>query len=296
MSTSKPHSGVIGSLTIIGVGLIGGSLARSLKKANFAKEVVGFGRSQNNLLRARELGVIDRWTLDLKEAVIGADVIMLATPVTALNHIFPQVATHLRENTIVTDAGSVKGTVARAASRTLGEGISHFVPGHPIAGAEKSGVEASREDLFQGQRVILTPLSSTANQAVDRVRKIWEVTGASVSLMDPDQHDQLLALTSHLPHALAFCLVNTLAEQSNADQCYELAASGFYDITRIASSDPVMWRDIFLENKYSVLSRLTEYSENISRLIQLIETEDVDGLTAEFRKSNETRSLIQKYR
>ena len=296
MSTSKLHLGVIGSLTIIGVGLIGGSLARSLKKANFAQEVVGFGRSENNLLRAQELGVIDRWTLNLKEAVMGADVIMLATPVTALNDILPQVATHLKKNTIVTDAGSVKGTVARGATRAVGQGISQFVPGHPIAGAEKTGVEASREDVFQGQKVILTPLSSTASHAVDRVRKIWEVTGASVSLMDPDQHDKLLALTSHLPHALAFCLVNTLAEQPNADQCYALAASGFYDITRIASSDPVMWRDIFLENKYSVLSRLTEYSENIGHLIQLIETEDADGLTAEFRKSNETRSLIQKHR
>ncbi len=226
MKASKEHSMGIDSLLIIGVGLIGGSLARALKKADFVREVIGFGRSEANLRRALDLGVIDRWTLDLNDAVAGVDVIMLATPVAATNQLLPRVAANLGDNTIVTDAGSVKGSVARAADGALGERASHFVPGHPIAGAENSGVEASRVDLFQGQRVILTPLPSTGARALDRIREIWEQTGASVSEMDPDSHDRLLALTSHLPHALAFCLVNMLADQSNADECYELAASG----------------------------------------------------------------------
>ncbi len=296
MKASKEHSMGIDSLLIIGVGLIGGSLARALKKADFVREVIGFGRSEANLRRALDLGVIDRWTLDLNDAVAGVDVIMLATPVAATNQLLPRVAANLGDNTIVTDAGSVKGSVARAADGALGERASHFVPGHPIAGAENSGVEASRVDLFQGQRVILTPLPSTGARALDRIREIWEQTGASVSEMDPDSHDRLLALTSHLPHALAFCLVNMLADQSNADECYELAASGFYDITRIASSDPVMWRDIFLGNQDAVLSRLAEYRESIGNLIRLIESGDADGLLAEFRKSNISRSLIQSRR
>jgi prephenate dehydrogenase len=292
----KEHSKGIGRLSIIGVGLIGGSLAKALKKADFVGEVIGFGRSEANLRLALDQGVVDRWTLDLNEAVAGADVIMLATPVAAADQLLPRISASLRDNTIVTDVGSVKGSVIDAAVSAFGGRISHFVPGHPIAGGENSGVGASCVDLFHRQKVILTPLPSTGTWALECVREMWETTGASVSEMDPDSHDRLLALTSHLPHALAFCLVNMLADQSNADECYELAASGFYDITRIASSDPVMWRDIFLGNQDAVLSRLAEYRESIGNLIRLIESGDADGLLAEFRKSNISRSLIQSRR
>jgi prephenate dehydrogenase len=293
VKASKEHAKGIDTLSIIGVGLIGGSLAKALKKADFVREVIGFGRSEANLRLALDQGVIDHWTLDLNEAVAGADVIMLATPVAAADQLLPRISTSLRDNTIVTDAGSVKGSVIDAAVSAFGERISHFVPGHPIAGGENSGVGASCVDLFDGQKVILTPLPSTGARSLECIRQMWETTGASVSEMDPDSHDRLLALTSHLPHALAFCLVNLLADQSDADECYDLAASGFYDITRIASSDPVMWRDIFLGNQDAVLSRLADYREKLGDLMKLIESKDADGLLAEFRKSNKSRSLIQ---
>ncbi|MED5407199.1 MAG: prephenate dehydrogenase/arogenate dehydrogenase family protein [Pseudomonadota bacterium] len=293
MKASKEHAKGIDTLSIIGVGLIGGSLAKALKKADFVREVIGFGRSEANLRLALDQGVVDRWTLDLNEAVAGADVIMLATPVAAADQLLPRISASLRDNTIVTDAGSVKGSVIDAAVSAFGERISHFVPGHPIAGGENSGVGASCVDLFDGQKVILTPLPSTGDRALECIREMWETTGASVSEMDPGSHDRLLALTSHLPHALAFCLVNLLADQSDADECYDLAASGFYDITRIASSDPVMWRDIFLGNQDEVLSRLADYREKLGDLMRLIESKDADGLLAEIRKSNKGRSLIQ---
>ena len=293
MKVSKEHAKGIDTLSIIGVGLIGGSLAKALKKADFVREVIGFGRSEANLRLALDQGVVDHWTLDLNEAVASADVIMLATPVAAADQLLPRISAVLRDNTIVTDAGSVKGSVIDAAVSAFGGRISHFVPGHPIAGGENSGVGASCVDLFDGQKVILTPLPSTGDRALECIREMWETTGASVSEMDPGSHDRLLALTSHLPHALAFCLVNLLADQSDADECYDLAASGFYDITRIASSDPVMWRDIFLGNQDEVLSRLADYREKLGDLMRLIESKDADGLLAEFRKSNKSRSLIQ---
>ncbi|MEC9328436.1 MAG: prephenate dehydrogenase/arogenate dehydrogenase family protein, partial [Pseudomonadota bacterium] len=293
MKASKEHAKGIDTLSIIGVGLIGGSLAKALKKADFVREVIGFGRSEANLRLALDQGVVDHWTLDLNEAVASADVIMLATPVAAADQLLPRISAVLRDNTIVTDAGSVKGSVIDAAVSAFGGRISHFVPGHPIAGGENSGVGASCVDLFDGQKFILTPLPSTGDRALECIREMWETTGASVSEMDPGSHDRLLALTSHLPHALAFCLVNLLADQSDADECYDLAASGFYDITRIASSDPVMWRDIFLGNQDAVLSRLADYREKLGYLMRLIESKDADGLLAEFRKSNKSRSLIQ---
>ena len=284
-------------LTIVGVGLIGGSVGRALRDASAATEVIGYGRNPAHLSRAVELGLVDHWSVVLGDAVAGSEVVIVATPVGAMPDLFQQLAELVSPTCIVTDAGSVKTKVVEAARVAFCNSITRFVPGHPIAGLEQSGVEAAAGNLFKGHKVILTPTSDTDPKAVARVGALWRTTGAQLMDMSPERHDRLLALTSHLPHMLAYGLVNLLAcETQDKEECFDLAAGGFYDISRIASSDPLMWRDICLHNADELLSRMGEYQEMMDRLAALVRSNDAEGLEKMFRMARSARSQIQDRR
>jgi prephenate dehydrogenase len=280
---------MIEKLTIFGVGLIGGSLALALKRANYCRQIVGCSRQAEHLERAVELGVIDEWTLDPAEAVADADIVLLAVPVGAMRPLLESIKDHLEPQTIVTDAGSSKASVVAAAQAVFGNVPENFLPAHPIAGREKSGVEAAIADLYENHKVILCPLKNTSVNAIEAVTKMWEVTGASVETLEVEQHDQVLAATSHLPHVLAYSLVNTLAETHYVDEIFRFAAGGFRDFSRIASSDPVMWRDICLENQSAILTALSEFESNLGQLKSMIETSDSEGLLQAFQDAKATR-------
>ena len=284
-------------LAIVGVGLIGGSIGRALRDGSATAEIVGYGRNPVHLSRAVELGLVDRWSTVLSDAVAGAEVVMVATPVGAMPGLFTRLVDLVSPTCIVTDAGSVKKKVVDAAHASFGRSVARFVPGHPIAGLEQSGVEAATGDLFRGHKVILTPTPDTDPKAVAQISSLWRTTGAQLMDMSPERHDRLLALTSHLPHMLAYALVNLLADQAQDEgECFDLAAGGFYDISRIASSDPVMWRDICLHNADEVLARIGEYQDMMARLAALVKVKDAEGLEQMFRKARGARSRIEDRR
>lgn len=274
-------------LTIIGVGLIGGSFALALKAAGFAGEIVGCGRRELPLKRAVELGVIDRWSTDPAEAVAGTGVVLLAVPMLAMRKVLEQLADTIPGDAIVTDAGSSKGSFVRDA-RVL-DNPGRVVPGHPIAGTEHSGVEAAFATLFVDHRVILTPTQDTDPQALQRVESLWQMTGALVEITDVQTHDRLLAATSHLPHMLAFGLVATLAGMQEEDDIFRFAAGGFRDFTRIASSDPVMWRDVCIANRDALLDVLTRYHGDLRQLTELIEQGDGERILELFTRAKAAR-------
>ena len=281
---------MIKQLTIFGVGLIGGSLALALRKAGYCEKVVGCSRNAEHLQRAVDLGVIDSYTLDPKEAVQGADMILLAVPMRATKPVLESIVDHIDSDAIITDAGSAKGSVIRAATEAFdGKVSANFVAGHPIAGREKSSVEAAIDDLYIDHKVVLTPTSETKSEAVLRVKEMWQTAGATVEVLDYKQHDDVLAATSHLPHILAYSLVNTLSKSQYGDAVFDYAAGGFKSFSRIASSDPVMWRDICLENKEAILSALNDFQQDLSDLSDLIKAEDEEVLTALFAHSKATR-------
>ena len=284
-------------LAIVGVGLIGGSIGRALRDGSAATEIIGYGRNPVHLSRAVELGLVDRWSTVLSDAVAGAEVVMVATPVGAMPGLFTRLVDLVSPTCIVTDAGSVKKKVVDAARASFGRSVARFVPGHPIAGLEQSGVEAATGDLFRGHKVILTPTPDTDPKAVAQIGSLWRTTGAQLMDMSPERHDRLLALTSHLPHMLAYALVNLLADQAQDEgECFDLAAGGFYDISRVASSDPVMWRDICLHNADEVLARIGEYQDMMARLAALVKVKDAEGLEQMFRKARGARSRIEDRR
>jgi len=276
-------------LTIIGVGLIGGSFARAVRAAGMVEHITGCGRNRENLQRAVELGVIDDYYLDIKEAVKNADVIFIATPVGSFKDILYQIKDALKDGAIITDGGSTKGSVIEAAESVFDELPANFVPGHPIAGTENSGVEASFATLYQDHRVILTPLAYTSPEALEVVAKLWKSTGAQVVSMEPHHHDQVLAATSHLPHLLAFSLVNTLTTLDERREIFEYAAGGFKDFTRIASSDPSMWQDICLANKDALLEHLEHFSQDLNLLRTALEHSDGDYLKQVFVRAKQSR-------
>jgi prephenate dehydrogenase len=280
-------------ITIIGVGMIGGSFALSLKGKGVVDEVVGYGRSRERLETAKNLGVIDRFSCDLTEAVTGADLIFLAAPIDASKRLLKELVSLVGPEVIITDVGSVKQEIISAARESLEEGLAMFIPGHPIAGKEKTGVTAADGALFVDHRVVLTPVEETNRYATQRVRRLWEIAGADVVEMDAMEHDRLLAMTSHLPHAVAFALVALLGEQQNAEEFFPLAAGGFYDLTRVASSDPVMWRDIFLNNKEPVLAGIDGYITVLERIRELIRLGNGTELEALFEHARETRARIR---
>jgi prephenate dehydrogenase len=279
----------ISRLAIIGVGLIGGSLARALKRLNACGEVVGCGRNTVALQQAVELGVIDRYVTHPSLAVKEAEMIVVAVPLGTMANIFNAIRDHLSPQAIVTDVGSAKATVVADAFQHLDQHISRFVPGHPIAGTEKSGVLASFAELFENRKVILTPLPETDLQANNQVAAMWKHTGAEVIEMSVTHHDEVLAATSHLPHLLAYSLVDTLANMEERTEIFRFAAGGFRDFTRIASSDPRMWHDICLANRAAILKALKNFNQGLEKLTQAIENSDSDQIDRIFTRAKTAR-------
>lgn len=277
-------------LVIFGVGLIGGSLALALQRAHQVQHIVGVGRTGDGLQTALNMGVINAIETDPALAMADADMVVVAAPVAQTAGIFSTIAPHLSHKTIITDVGSTKGDVIASAQNLLGDRISRFVPGHPIAGAEKSGVAAAHANLFDGKNVVLTPTDRTDSQALERVRTLWSAIGAHVRQMSADQHDRIFAAISHLPHLLAFALVNDLASRDNAAQLFEFAASGFRDFTRIAGSSPEMWRDISLANRDALLDELSAYQNELAHLATLLQNSDGAGLQALFERGSRARN------
>jgi prephenate dehydrogenase len=277
-------------VVIFGVGLIGGSVSLALRKAGVVGEVVGFGRSTATLEQARQLGILDRIGVDAAQEVRDADLVLLATPVAQMAEIFARIAPHLGAHTLVTDGGSTKGDVVAAAYAHLGARVSQFVPAHPIAGGEKSGAAAAQADLYQGKKVVLTPLPENSLEAVARVRKAWELCGANVSELTAEQHDTVFAAVSHLPHLLSFALVHDLAQRDNREQLLSFAASGFRDFTRIAASSPEMWRDICLANRSALLDELGRYMSELKTIQEALAEADAVKLEAVFSLAREVRS------
>ena len=276
-------------LAIIGVGLIGGSLALALKEAGLVGEVVGYSRSAAARQEALDLGIIDVAADDLATAVAGADGVFVAVPMGAMGQVFAEIAPHLSANAVVTDGGSVKVPVIEAAAAALGDNLSQFVAGHPIAGTEKSGPSAAFASLYQRHQVILTPTASTATRTIEVVRTMWEAVGATVVEMQPAQHDTVLAATSHLPHVLAFNLVDVLAQGQDGTDVLRYAAGGFRDFSRIASGDPVMWRDICVSNRDAMLTLLAEYRTGLDKISAAIAAEDDDYLLSVFQSAKTAR-------
>jgi prephenate dehydrogenase len=276
-------------VVICGVGLIGGSFALGLRKAGVVGDIVGMGRRRAPLELALERGVIDRIAIDWASALRGADLLMLGMPVGQMPAVMRDLQPHLEAHTVVTDAGSTKGAVIDAARANFGTRIAQFVPGHPIAGAEKSGVEAAIDSLYINRRVVLTPLAENAPDDIALVRRAWEACGALVTELDASAHDSIFAAVSHLPHLLAFALVHEFLQRGNADQLFGFAASGFRDFTRIASSHPEMWRDICLDNRPALLGELDAYMSELMRVRVLLAKADGAGLEQLFSQARSRR-------
>ena len=283
---------MIRRLCIIGVGLIGGSLARALRRRDDCPEIIGASRNAAHLQKAKELGVIDRYETDLAKAVAGADMVMVCVPLGAMESVFARIKDHLAPDAVLTDAGSAKARVVEAARRVFGTLPAFLVPGHPIAGTEQSGVEASFAELYDRRRVILTPLAETAATATAQVRMVWEAAGATVSEMSVEHHDTVLAATSHLPHVLAFTLVDSLARMGDHDEIFAYAAGGFRDFTRIASSDPVMWRDICMANGEAIVAMIERFSTDLQQTAALIRAGDDAAILQLFEDAKRARDAF----
>ncbi len=286
--TSLPH---FRKMVIVGVGLIGGSLALICRKKGIVSEIVGVGRSEGNLKDAVALKVIDSYTLRLEDAVKVADIIVLATPVRSLIRLAREMSSYLSPGAIVTDVGSVKGPVVKV--EDIIPSNTYFVGGHPIAGKEKSGVKAAFKEIFEGTRCILTPTSRTNPDALNTVQTMWKVAGANVIQMDTDTHDQIFAAVSHLPHLIAYGLVNTILElEKEKEGIISFAAGGFKDFTRIAASHPEMWRDICLMNRENILKMLERFEDSIARLKFLIQSDGAEELCRAFESARQVRDKL----
>ncbi|MBL4827286.1 MAG: prephenate dehydrogenase/arogenate dehydrogenase family protein [Spongiibacteraceae bacterium] len=279
----------VGRITVLALGLIGGSLAKAIKENGFAREVVGWGRGEASLKKGLELGVIDRYSLDLFEAVDGADIVVIATPTLVCAQMLHQLAKVVNSNTVITDVASVKGSLLSAAHDAFGAVPANLVLAHPIAGSEKSGVAAARPDLFVNHRVIVTPTDETSLDALRLVKQMWESTGAQISEMSVGEHDEVLAATSHLPHILAYSLVDALTGHKEKQDIFRYAAGGFRDFTRIASSDPVMWQEIALANRESILTMIDVFSEHLQGIRAAIDSGDGDTLLSSFKRAKQSR-------
>jgi len=282
----------LGNVAILGVGLIGGSLAAGLKKAGCVDRVWGFGRSQANLDKAIDLGLVDYASTALETVVKDADVIVIASPVGAIDGLLAQLKWHAPARAVISDVASTKTSVIQWARSALGDQFPYFVPAHPIAGSEKSGPSAAHPELFVDHWTVLTPVDETDPEALKQVADMWTTVGARLKTMHPEAHDRSLGMISHLPHVTAYALMAQLARQDGLDDLLDMAAGGFLDITRIASSDPVMWRDIFLDNEREVLSLIEEHKEILSDLQSLISAKDSAGLEAWFIKAKRLRDRL----
>jgi prephenate dehydrogenase len=286
------NSFYIPKLAVIGVGLIGGSLALALKQAGVVGEVIGIGRGLPNLEKALELGIVDRITQDPLAGVADADLVFMATPVTALGPMAATILPALKVGAILTDGGSVKGAVIDTITPLVPAGV-HFVPGHPIAGTENSGAEAAFPTLYQGRRCILTPTVALAPDALDFVRRMWVLVGSEVVIMEVEKHDRILAAISHLPHMVAYALVNAVGSYDRFEEnILEYSAGGFRDFTRIASSDPTMWRDIALTNQDALLEMVELFEQQLAELKDDIRRGEGARLFEFFQRSKQLRDAI----
>ena len=285
---------MIQQLAIIGAGLIGSSLALALREAGYVGEVIGFGRNRDNLERGVELGVLDKFGESLSATVEKADVVVVAVPLGAMASVFAEIDAVVKPGSVITDVGSAKGSVIAAANQNLKRSLHRFVPGHPIAGTENSGVEAGFSSLYQNRRVILTPASRTDADATALITQMWCQCGALVERLEVDHHDRVLAATSHLPHMLAFTLVHHLSGLNEHEEIFRFAAGGFRDFTRIASSDPVMWRDICLANGDMLIDLIEQYQKELGQLVDAVRLTDGNVLLQLFDKAKSERdSLMQ---
>ena len=283
-------------VAIIGLGLIGGSLARALRRASLCGSITGYGRRETALQQAVEHGVIDHYSLDVPEAVDGADVVVLATPLSTTENLMRAMNEGLKPDCIVTDVGSAKGAVVAAARNALADRLPFFVPAHPIAGTEQSGVEASFAELFEDHVVIITPLAETDRDAREKIAVMWRGTGARVVELDVEHHDEVLAATSHLPHVLVYTLIDCLARMQDKQEIFDYAAGGFADFTRVASSSPEMWRDICLANSTSLLAVLDRFEQHLDRARQAIASGEGEKLTEIFSRARQARDEFARSR
>lgn len=279
----------IDTLAVIGVGLIGGSFALALKAAGAVGQVIGVGRDPANIRRALELGVIDTAQPDAGAAVENADFVLVATPVGAMAALFERIAPRLAPETVVTDGGSTKADVIAAARAAMRAKIAQFVPAHPVAGSDESGVAAASAGLYRGREVILTPLPENRPAALERVRAAWQACGARVTEMSPTDHDAVLAAVSHLPHLLSFALMRDIAQRADSGRFFAHAGSGFRDFTRLAASNAEMWRDICLANRAALLGDLRRYQDELARLGAMLEQGDAAGLQRAFEEARAAR-------
>lgn len=277
-------------VVVVGVGLIGGSWALNLRQQSGVGRITGVGRSEQNLQQAQALGIIDDFQHEIDDTLGDADLYVVATPLGATETVLQQIALTMKDSAVITDVGSVKSGVVTIARDVLGDRLRRFVPGHPIAGTEKSGASAAFDTLFKQRLVILTPQPETDDSALELVRKLWLDTGANVQCMDVDYHDAVLARTSHLPHMLAYAIVGSLGSDEDTDRHFDLASGGFYDFTRIASSDPVMWRDICLYNPDAISAALTSFSEELSAIAGAVESADGEWLQQYFAQCRKRRN------
>jgi len=285
----------VGTLLFVGLGLIGGSLAAALRGTGFAARMTAFNRNRATLDFALGAGLIDAAPASLEEAIAEADLIVVGVPTLSVGRIFAAIRAHARPDVLITDVASVKGSVVAAAREAFGAVPPRLIPGHPIAGAEKSGVEAARADLFVRHRVILTPLPESDPEALATIDAMWRLTGAEVVRMDVATHDRVLALTSHLPHLLAFALVDSLAGQPASDEIFRCAAGGFRDFTRIASSDVVMWRDIALANRDALLGALDGFTHTLDAVRAAVASGDGEELEQVFGRARAARERYLRW-
>jgi prephenate dehydrogenase len=278
---------MINKITIIGVGLIGGSLALALKERNLAKAVFGYGRDQTRLEEAQKSNVIDAFSTNIKEAIDEANIIVIATPVGTFKDILHQIEPLISSNVIITDVGSTKSDIVNIVNDVLRDKSSCFIPAHPIAGKERSGFEVSDSKLYDGKKVIITPQETNSPESIDVIDQMWKNVGADVDFMSAESHDNLLGMTSHLPHMLAFSLVNYLVDQNPNASIY--AGGGFKDFSRIASGDAIMWRDICLQNKNQIMNHLKGYQSTLDDLLEAINDEDNEKLGQLFTTAKKTR-------
>lgn len=279
----------LNKITIIGVGLIGGSFAKGLKQAGLVKTVMGLDQNESDLRKAIELGVIDEYTTDMQAAVVDSDLIMLAVPLGVMESVLEEMKPYIKPGAIITDAGSAKSSVITSVIKVFGHLPECFVPGHPIAGKEKSGVTAADPMLYNNHRVILTPTEHVNADAVKLVTHLWQALGANVEVMSAQQHDDIFAATSHLPHLLAFSLVDMLDEHPELGNVFPYTAGGFRDFTRIASSDATMWRDIALTNSVAIVKWLKNYQQSIAALTELVEAKEGEQLFKLFENAKSAR-------
>ncbi|WP_287027183.1 prephenate dehydrogenase/arogenate dehydrogenase family protein [Herbaspirillum sp.] len=276
-------------VVIFGVGLIGGSFALALRRAGQAAHIVGVGRSPASLERALELGIIDAVATEAAAAVTGADLILVAAPVAQTEAILASIKPHLEARAIVTDAGSTKSDVVAAARKAMGERIAQFVPAHPIAGREKHGPEAALAELYEGKKVVITALPENSEADVETVAAAWRACGAIIHRLSPREHDAVFASVSHLPHVLAFALVDDIAAKPHAETLFQYAASGFRDFTRIAASSPEMWRDITLANRDALLTEVDAYLVQLQGIRAMIADSDGAGLEKIYASAQHAR-------